>query len=122
MNEETQIEQKFGRQHPFRVPEGYFDTLEREVMARLPEDEGRVVALKPNRRWKIAAAVAVAAAFLVLLLNVNTVGTNLSAEGNASGIAAVYGQNSLYADDIDEMADYAMMDVGDMYCYVVDNN
>jgi hypothetical protein len=37
MNEEMYIQEKVGKQNPFRVPEGYFDNLTAQVMQNLPE-------------------------------------------------------------------------------------
>ena len=35
MNEEQYLIEKAGKENPFRVPEGYFDTLASQVMARV---------------------------------------------------------------------------------------
>ena len=35
MNEEQYLIEKVGKENPFRVPEGYFDTLASQVMSRI---------------------------------------------------------------------------------------
>ena len=69
--EEKEMQVRFGKENPFRVPEGYFDQLTDRVMAQLPEREqqaeqislsdrhpkSRLVALRP---WLYAAACTVA--------------------------------------------------------------
>jgi len=55
MMEEKYLIEKVGRENPFRVPEGYFDTLSSQIMAKVeaegvaPRDikTGRKNALKP---------------------------------------------------------------------------
>ena len=36
-NEQLEIERRFGKNQPFKVPEGYFDRLAADVMANIPE-------------------------------------------------------------------------------------
>lgn len=51
-NEEKVLLERCGRENPFRVPEGYFDTLPEKVMNRLPRRRRRMsVWLK----WSVAA-------------------------------------------------------------------
>ena len=37
--EDKEIQERFGKENPFRVPEGYFDQLTERVMSQLPERE-----------------------------------------------------------------------------------
>lgn len=124
--EEDFLKQKFGRTQPFRVPEGYFDDFASSIMAQLPEyvegrdeiikEKAKVVPLK--LRWRTVARVAVAACFCGLLFGVGTMFVN-RADGNSSQYISA-NQSITSTSELDQMADYTMIDVGDMYAYVSD--
>ena len=59
-NEQLEIERRFGKNQPFKVPEGYFDRLAADVMANIPEQ--KPVATVPLSWWRRLRPVAVAAA------------------------------------------------------------
>ena len=42
-NEEKILVQRFGKQTPFKVPEGYFESFEQSLMENLPQPEAQVV-------------------------------------------------------------------------------
>lgn len=63
MHEEEKIFAKYGRETGFTVPEGYFDTLREQVMARLPERTAQPVAPKLSVWQKIRPYVYMAAMF-----------------------------------------------------------
>lgn len=124
--EEDFLKQKFGATQPFRVPEGYFDVLASSIMEQLPEsteandkptkENAKVVPLK--WRWHLASRVAIAACFCGLLFGVGTIFMNQS-DGNPQHASALSLSNASTS-ELDQMADYAMIDVGDMYAYVSD--
>lgn len=111
-NEERHIEETFGRQNPFRVPEGYFDQLPDRVMAQLPQSDrqSRQVRL---RRWLYAAASVVLLAVMGLTYYLHQESEELPA------VAAVeIGTDNSY---IDDAADYAMIDNTEIYACLADN-
>lgn len=117
--EELFLKQKFGNESPFRVPEGYFDSFADNLMKELPEREAKVVTMRHRLSWRKFATVAVAACLGVLLLNVGT--TYFSHEQQAQQPLAANAQSAATGnEDFDQMADYAMIDVSDMYAYVSD--
>ena len=67
-NEELYLKSRITNENPFRVPEGYFDRLTADVMARLPErqsenpkEEKTARRIQLRRSWLAAASVAVVA-------------------------------------------------------------
>ena len=59
MNEETYLKERVGKENPFRVPDGYFDTLASQVMARIdaeaqPQKKAKVISM--HRVFYYAAA------------------------------------------------------------------
>ncbi len=57
--EEIKITELGGKKNPFRVPEGYFESFDERLFARLPQaKQTKVVSLRRNL-WRYAAAVVV---------------------------------------------------------------
>ena len=129
MKEEQLLKQKFGSQRPFKVPEGYFDSLEKSLMQNVVEPA------VPNKRPAIKAFMRPlkwAACFAAVLLVSGTIYFNsLEKESYQNHVwHQTYNQNhadnisenmssSVYADYIlDEISDYAMLDNDDIYSYV----
>ncbi len=54
MNKEDKLLDRYGRENPFRVPEGYFDNLPHRVMNRVSQRRKRRTAW----RWAVAAILA----------------------------------------------------------------
>ena len=108
MNEETYISNKIGRENPFTVPEGYFDSLTERVMQQLPQQQGKapVVSL---RRWLYAAAC------VVCLFVVGTVAyTSLDSDSQQPLLSETV-ETTVTDDYLDEAADYAMIENHDIY-------
>ncbi len=113
-NEELYLNSRMSRENHFRVPEGYFDKLTADVMARLPERE-TVVELKPAaKRVFLRPLLAAASVALVAAIAVG-VYFNRSAKPaeDEEQMAAV---STVMPDSyIDDAADYMMMDHQDIY-------
>lgn len=125
--EENILKERFGKQNPFKVPDGYFDHLTEKIMENLPEQEVRVIDIRSRQTlWqkmplrKIAAAVAVAA-----LLGGGTFWA-LQHEGDSKMVAHVkkHEQKAVSSDDaaFNEMADYAMIDNETIYASLIAEN
>lgn len=118
MNEEYLLERKFGRPRPFKVPEGYFERLESEVVSRVA---GRMVKKRHAvmRIWRpLSLAAGIAAAVIVCAVYFNKVTT-----GRVSSANTILDDMSpsVYSDYlIDEMSDYAMLDNDDLYSLMED--
>ena len=124
--EEKEMQERFGKGNPFRVPEGYFDQLTDRVMAQLPEREqqaeqislsdrhpkSRLVALRP---WFYAAACTIA----VVVMGVTFL-SHESAEEHplASTSTSTTNTESQY---IDDAADYVMLDNAEIYACLAEN-
>lgn len=116
-NEERYIREQIGRsENPFRVPDGYFETLTQRVMQQIPEEEtpavgkprtSRIVALRP---WLYAAAclVVVLVMSLTVAFRQDASGTTLEAQAESATF-------------MDDMVDYAMLDNAEIYACLSDN-
>ena len=106
-NEEVYIGHQVGKHNPFRVPEGYFDTLTQQVMARLPEQPVAPVARQRwLRPWLYAAACACVAIFSVTLYFAKPDGQQV-----ATTVTPAVNESSY----VDQAFDYAMIDNQDIY-------
>lgn len=122
MKEEGYIRDKAGSRNPFRVPDGYFDSLASQVMDKLPEREPVSVPLHRSRlrilRPLFYAAACVCVAVFCLAVYFKA-GTPTAESGDDSSLTASQYQNyipvSTYEDDI---IDCAMMDNTDIYAYL----
>ena len=125
--EENILKERFGKENPFKVPDGYFDHLTERIMENLPEQEIRVIDIRSRQTlWqkltlrKIAAAVAVAA-----LLGGGTFWA-WQHEGDSKMVAHAkkHEQKTVSSDDaaFNEMADYAMIDNEAIYASLIAEN
>lgn len=147
-NEEKKIKQLFGNENHFHVPEGYFDKLSEQILAKIPEEESaalgketigttfepiaqKVILWRNMPIRKIAASVIVVA----LLGGGLTLGLKETEnQGRPLGHAEVaqraqtrhdYHENSATASEeaeFEQMADYAMMDNQDIYASLIAEN
>ena len=105
--EEKHLKEIVGQRNAFRVPDGYFEQLTAEVMQRLPEQQkARTTMLRP---WLYATACTVAAVLMgVTYYWHQDSADDMMADGN-------------YYEEVDEVADYAMIDNIDIYACLEDN-
>lgn len=142
MNEEKKINDIFGKENHFKVPEGYFDNFAEQMMAKIPEQEidspevtdknrleskAKFVHLSLWKRLplrKIAAVLAVTA-----MLGGGVLYQLQQAEKKHYAMAhnetpAIESSHVTDGDDaaFEQMADYTMMDSQDFYAQLVAEN
>jgi len=122
MQKETEISslpQWDDSQSPFSVPDGYFDSLTARIMQNIPESapeqkSARKVNLRPYFKW---AAVSLATIGIGL-------GVYLAAPKDNRGgaerhtAAQMKIQQTPANDNLEQMADYMMLDQEDFYAYL----
>lgn len=130
--EEKEMQERFGKGNPFRVPEGYFDQLADRVMAQLPERDqqaeqvtlsnhrpkSRLVALRP---WLYAAACTIA----VVVMGITFYSHETADEQSLASTSITNTNTNTSANTesqyIDDAADYAMLDNAEIYAYLAEN-
>ncbi len=103
----------------YRVPEGYFSTLNKRIIDAIPEDKpqrkgGRILFMP---RMKYAAA----ACFTAAIMGVGALAFHLHGSGKATITAATDTQQEAITDEyVADFMDYAMVDDKDVYLYLAE--
>ena len=115
MKEEDYLIERVGKENPFRVPEGYFDTLASQVMARVDAEPAVV---RPVRKAKSVwlrpvfyAAASVCALFVCATVWLSQGTSETTASSQLSTVSSPLSS----PDAFDEAADYVMIDNQDIY-------
>lgn len=119
MDEEKLIERKLGKQSHFKVPKGYFNDFERQLLKKIPVTEPARKPMLRNLRpwlWAVGAAAAVCG---FAFFTTNPFEERPSDDNVATSTMAPINDNADYI--IEKMSDYAMLDNGDLYFYVADD-
>ncbi|HEY9551710.1 MAG TPA: hypothetical protein VIQ97_05440 [Prevotella sp.] len=116
--EDKTLKERLGAENPFTVPDGYFDTLADTIMAKLPEQQARMVEMRPRRRryYRLVGAVAASVCAVVFGLHF-FIGQKSAQTGSSAQVEASYAAAGAYS-AIDQTADYTMLDNEDIYAYV----
>jgi hypothetical protein len=120
MMKEKYLIEKVGKENPFRVPEGYFDTLASQIMAKVEAEgvEARDIKTGKEKRAKVVwlrpvlyAAASVCALFVSVVAY-----QSYSEQGVAAPTQNVVANNQVMMDEyFEEAADYVMLDNQDIY-------
>jgi len=112
--EEQFIEQKFGKEAGFKVPDGYFDTLTENILAQLPENNAKIVKMKSSRAAWLRPISIAAASICIALFGAGIYFNHTDKQPQQ--IVAQTQTTSSYS-TLDQAVDYAMLDNEDMYAY-----
>lgn len=118
MTDELLLEQKFGKRRPFKVPEGYFERIESDVMCQVMH---RAKLRKRNGLRFMCPAAWAACAAAVIVVGILCIGKGGTDSNHIQGTDLSGVMTSASADYImDEMSDYAMFDNDDYYSFIAD--
>lgn len=118
---ENLLKKKFGKQQPFLVPEGYFDTFSARLMAKLPAQNIPMRPSTPSSLWAsdrkkwVRNASLFVAGICAVLFSLNLI----FSKGRQRSVQTA--GNTIQVMTIDQAADYTMMDNDDIYAYVSDS-
>ena len=114
---------------PFKVPEGYFDTLCGRIMAQLPEQQKSVAETQEKkavrrtlipRVWRYAAVVAIGAVVCLGVLIPNMSGSS-EAERLAESSVVQEIEQAYYDDQyLNDALEYAMVDNNEIALYLTE--
>ena len=113
MTQEDDLIRQFGQKRPFKVPEGYFDQLDKTIMSKLAKQKP-----KPTIWWRSRHQLAIAASFAGLLLMGAGYALVRYTHPDEGQQAHEVSRASIQEDNLDSAADYMMLDKEDMYAYI----
>lgn len=114
MKEEEYLKNRMGRENPFRVPEGYFDSLTARVMSSLPESESKVVPIRRSLTSRLRPLLYMAASLFIAIAGFTIYKLAPEPDGR-QGQAVVAQESASQRDYFEEAADYAMVDNIEIY-------
>lgn len=117
MEEEKEIRLIYGNTEPFKVPDGYFETLNRRLIAGIPGTDSRSNVVPMWRHWAIIGAVA--ASVCAILFGATVWMQRYHTPDTAS--ATTEEAYVMHESSIDEAADFLMMDDDDIFSYIAEN-
>lgn len=119
MRDDRYIARKFGKDNHFRVPDGYFNDLEKQVMSEISDIPSEQKAVISSRKKSVlrtlipySAAACIVAAIAGATVYLSTSDKSTTSIGNST--AQYYSQDV----EMDMMADYAMLSSDDFYRYM----
>jgi len=131
MNLEEKLLSEYGNKRPFKLPEGYFDNLDEQIISQIVEDKDDTnnhekVNIKPIRRFR---PLLIAASFVGLIVvgvaSINLFQQYQSAEKVETKVNKLMmqptSQKKIDSSEIEEAEEYMMIDQDDMYNYLADN-
>lgn len=111
------LEDRFGHDAGFTVPDGYFDGLTERIMSQLPD-----AATPPRRKpavW-LRPLIAAAAALAIIIAMAATILSPSSQQSQRQSVVAHNAHADTHEDALDATADYIMMDRDDIYSYITE--
>ena len=124
MKEEDTLLKKIGKEHSFKVPDGYFENLTSEVMNKLPEKEKVVFKEEPVSTWTRLKPLFYMAAMFVgaaLIIRVASSDHKPAADDITVAVTAMETDTEQVSDEmIDVALDRAMLDDYSLYVYLSD--
>lgn len=122
MNEDKALKQRYGKENPFRTPEGYFEHLTDSIMSQLPEKTPQQHA--PIRMWdRVKPWLYMAAMFVGLMFTARMfMGKYTAKENQGTNTEVSYSVSEIPEEYIEPIVDKAMMDDYQLYEYLTDAN
>lgn len=121
MKEDTELKKKFGKENPFRVPDGYFENIVPEIMKQLPEAEVQesadITMWERVKPWVYMVAMFCGLMFGLRVMMMDSPVLKDADDRNVSMTDSVQGIPDEY---IDPILDQAMMDDYSLYMYLTD--
>lgn len=131
MNLEEKLLSEYGNKRPFKLPEGYFDNLDEQIISQIVEvkddtNNHEKVNIKPIRRFR---PLLIAASFVGLIVvgvaSINLFQQYQSAEKVETKVNKLMmqptSQKKIDLSEMEEAEEYMMIDQDDMYNYLADN-
>lgn len=111
------LEERFGHETGFKVPDGYFEGLTESVMKQLPDCEATLH--RKTAAW-LKPMLAAAACLALVIVMAATVFAPSYKQSEQQKVVAHSTQAETHEDALDATADYIMIDRDDIYSYITE--
>ncbi len=127
IKEEKKITELYGKEKPFAVPAGYFDSLADSIIGQLPEQKAQVVSIERHKTlWLRLPIRKIAAAVAAVALIGGGISYSLQHAGQHKQMtaSAIHANHTMTSEDADfeQMADYTMIDSQEIYASLLAEN
>lgn len=121
VKEDKYIENRFGKEQPFKAPKGYLDNFADQFMAQLPDQAAKTVKTQHAIWFRMRPAMIAAASVLAVALTA-TVYFAKPFAGQQEQVFTTDQQteSSMSDGSVEETAFYSMIDNGDIYAILAD--
>ena len=121
VKEDKYIENRFGKEQPFKAPQGYLDNFADQFMAQLPVQAAKTVKTQHAVWFRMRPAMIAAASVLAVALTA-TVYFAKPFAGQQEQVFTTDQQTESSMSDgaVEETAFYSMIDNGDIYAILAD--
>ena len=120
MEEEKYIEQKVGKRNPFRVPEGYFENFNVQMMQQISEQKSPELKPMAKTVWMRKPMYYAAACVCALLISATAWLLMSNPDTNVSTPVQLASQQEVQDEEFDEAADYMMLDNHEIYALLAE--
>lgn len=126
MKEDSVLKEKIGTKNPFRTPEGYFDTFSERIMQQIFDENKEKVSLHKRPVYRSKSLFMRIRPYLYLAAMLGGIFFGLYIYNEAQSYTpAIKPSNEisiLVTDEyIDDLCDFAMVEEGAIYDYIVEN-
>lgn len=112
------LEERFGHETGFKIPDGYFEELTESVMKQLPDCE-----TTPRRKtgaWLKPMLSAAACLAFVIVMTATVLAPSSNKQSEQQKVVAHSTQIENHEDALDATAEYIMIDRDDIYSYITE--
>lgn len=120
MNDDKILMERYGKKHPFTIPEGYFEQFREQLMSSLPEDEPMATpATKISIMTRIKPWLYMAAMFVGIIFMVQGLMYVQQNQFSSNDIAIA---EELYAEEVDHFMSSSLYSEYVLYSYLTTND
>lgn len=121
VKEDKYIENRFGKEQPFKAPKGYLDNFADQFMAQLPDQAAKTVKTQHAVWFRMRPAKIAAASVLAVALTATVYFEKPFADQQEQVFTTDQQTESSMSDGaVEETAFYSMIDNGDIYAILAD--
>lgn len=121
VKEDKYIENRFGKEQPFKAPQGYLDNFADQFMVQLPDQAAKTVKTQHAVWFRMRPAKIAAASVLAVALTATVYFAKpFAGQQEQVFTTDLQSESSMSDGSVEETAFYSMIDNGDIYAILAD--